>query len=278
MRGTTVARQTSTMQKTSSPRREGTQALDRAVRLLRLVARRGRIGWHLTELAANAGIGASTAHRILAALTRQRLVQRMEGDRRYYPGPLLFELGASLPAMSVFVDRCKPALAEISRTVGAATMLSLRSDDDFVCVAKAGTDPNVTLAVEVGTRQPLVTSIAGIAMLLAMDRREAERLVRANFADMAAPDRKIAILRRLWRDCKARGESVFLGETLPGVHGFAVVLLDRAGLPFGGLSTLGPAAALPLERGQEILRYLRAKAVGLQEAYEGVSGAGSVRE
>jgi len=39
---------------------------------------------------------------MLAALAKERLVQQRPGDKRYLPGPLLYELGLSLPGHHAF--------------------------------------------------------------------------------------------------------------------------------------------------------------------------------
>ena len=75
----------------------GTQSLGRSIRLMRVLATRGEIGWRLSDLAAACGLDKGTAHRILASLVQERLVRQRPGDRRYLPGPLLFELSLALP-------------------------------------------------------------------------------------------------------------------------------------------------------------------------------------
>ena len=46
----------------------GTQTLSRSIRLLRVLATRGDIGWRLSDLAAACELDKSTAHRMLAGL------------------------------------------------------------------------------------------------------------------------------------------------------------------------------------------------------------------
>jgi DNA-binding IclR family transcriptional regulator len=80
----------------------GTQSLTRSIKLMRVLATRGEIGWRLSDLAAACGLDKGTAHRILASLVKERLVQPRPDDRRYLPEPLLYELGLSLPGHHEF--------------------------------------------------------------------------------------------------------------------------------------------------------------------------------
>ncbi|MGQ9365812.1 AMP-binding protein [Azospirillum sp. A39] len=71
----------------------GTQSLERAIALLRAVAAKGEAGARLADLMAEAGLSKATAHRILAALVRDGLMEQDGGTRRYHLGRALAALG-----------------------------------------------------------------------------------------------------------------------------------------------------------------------------------------
>lgn len=71
----------------------GTQSLDRAFLLLREVAAHGNRGARLTDLAADTGFTKATVRRLLAAMTRQRLLEQDEASRRYFLGTEAYVLG-----------------------------------------------------------------------------------------------------------------------------------------------------------------------------------------
>src|SRR5689334_14778147 len=78
--------------------RSGTQAIERAMVILREIANRGHLGWQLSELAPRCGLSKTTTHRLLTCLVRERMVRQAPGGHLYLPGPMLFELGlAALP-------------------------------------------------------------------------------------------------------------------------------------------------------------------------------------
>lgn len=230
---------------TSTPAsRPGTQAIERAVRVLIEVTARSRFGWRPTDLAARCGLDRGTTHRILACLARERLVQRRAQDGHYVPGPLIFELALSLPAYEQLREACAPILARVARRCGGYALFSVRSFDDALCVASAGMPAYLGTAFDVGTRRPLVTIAAGIAILIALPRAEARAVVERGLAGQ--PDR--ALLARMWRRSLALGFAANVGYTARGVNAVAVPLLDPEGTPFGSLAVAAAAAELPAAR------------------------------
>lgn len=73
----------------------GAQAIARAARLLRLVSAAGAEGRGVRELAHEASLSRSTAHRLLTALRAEGLVDQDERTARWLAGPELFLMGAA---------------------------------------------------------------------------------------------------------------------------------------------------------------------------------------
>ena len=69
--------------KSSDAASDGTQSIERAVTLLRVLATREHFGWGLTELATTCQLNKATTHRILARLQRERLVHTHEGGHTF---------------------------------------------------------------------------------------------------------------------------------------------------------------------------------------------------
>jgi DNA-binding IclR family transcriptional regulator len=111
----------------------GTQALTRGIRLLRVLATKGELGWRLSDLAAACDLDKGTAHRMLAALVKERLVQQRTGDRRYLLGPLVYELGLSLSGHYAFQAAAEAHLAGMSRLMRCSALLLMRSGFEYVC-------------------------------------------------------------------------------------------------------------------------------------------------
>ena len=147
--------------------RTGTQSIERAARLLRVLAERGRSGWRISDLSGRTGLPLGTCHRILEGLVRERLALRLAGNARYAVGPLIAELAASRPDWVDLPGEVAPALQQLARRSRVVSFLYARSGEDFVCLARENGITMLALAVERGTRRPLATSAGGAAILVA---------------------------------------------------------------------------------------------------------------
>lgn len=257
------------MTKTEANDRSGTQAIERAVVILREIANRGHLGWQLTDLANRCGLSKSTTHRLLTCLARERMVRQRPGERQYLPGPMLFELGlAALPERGELQFTARNRLAALARQTSAIAFLFFRSADDLVCAVRVGT-PRMearALAILPGTRKPLVVAAGGVAILMALPPVEARLTIERNFQDVAVDysEREIVGMRRMLERSFANGLAMGAGDVLPGVNAFGVPLHDSNGSVFASIALAGPARRLPADRGPEFQAVLRTIAEELE--------------
>ena len=250
--------------------RSGTQAVERAILILREVANRGHLGWQLSDLAARCSLSKTTAHRLLTCLVRERMVRQQPGGNLYLPGPMLFELGlAALPERGELQYVARNRLAALARQTSAVAFLFFRSGDDLVCAVRVGTArlEAKALAILPGTRKPLVVAAGGVAILMAMPAMEARLTIDRNFANLGDyTESEIAGMRRMLERSFAEGLATSAGDVLPRVHAFGMPLRDASGAPFASIAIAGPARRLPLDRAGEFARMLR----GIAEELEGL--------
>ena len=71
----------------------GTQSLDRAIEVLRLVASCSGRGIRLVDIVARSGLSKPTAYRLLQGLERNGLVTQDGGDKTYHLGIESFVIG-----------------------------------------------------------------------------------------------------------------------------------------------------------------------------------------
>lgn len=244
--------------------RPGTQTLERGARLLRELAARGTVGWRLSDLARRCELDKGTAHRILACYVRERLVRQRPGDRRYVPGPLLFELSLALPGHAALQGAGAKHLAAAAAALDAYAFLSLRSGNDFVCAANAGRCSAKALAHDVGLRRPLLVSAGGVAIVVALPAEEAAPVIADNMRRVqAAGEVRAKAVERMLRRSQAQGCGVHLSDIVPDVNTFAVAIRDASGTPFASISVAARAGELPLARLPAIVRVLEDAARGV---------------
>lgn len=243
----------------------GTQAIERAILLMKLLATRGRFGWGLTEIARRSGLDKATVRRILRCLEIERLVDRDFGDRRYFPGALLAELGLSTFGYQQFFDAGRAAIGRLSKRTGGASFLYLRSGDEFVVAGRVEESPHRGMLNEQGFRRPLVSSAGGVAILIELPARERRLIVQRNHEDLArmSTHRPERFNRVLERSLKA-GFAVNLEDVATGINSFAVAIPDHTGAPFASISVAGEPHRFPAAEGARFAELLSQEVVGLR--------------
>ncbi len=246
--------------------RSGTQSLERGLRVLRELAARGTLGWRLSDLAKRCELDKGTTHRIVACYVRERLVRQRAGDRRYVPGPLLFELSLALPAQAAFLEASAAPLARAAKSLDAYAFLCLKSGSDFVCAGNAGVPQTKGLAHEVGLRRPLVVSAGGMAILVALPAGEAAELVAENMKRVqAAGEVRVKAVERMMRRSQAHGYGIHLSDIVPRVNTYGIAIRDRRGTPFASVSVAAAAEDFPQSRLPEILAALEEGALAITQ-------------
>jgi DNA-binding IclR family transcriptional regulator len=225
--------------------RDGTQTIQRAVMVLRLMTRRGAGGWRPSEITRASGLTHPTCRRILKCLTDERLVVRDPVTNRYRLGPLNYELGLASGIRLEFRDQLRPALERVAAASGDTVYLHIRSGLETVCIDRVeGSFPIRAVTLEVGGRRPLGFGSAGLALLAAMDDREVSDVLDALDNEIAGSPRvtRESLLKSV-AAARASGFGIIRDTTVLGVGAIGVVLPPKADRP-----TLGVGLAMVTER------------------------------
>ena len=245
-----------------APLRSGTQSLERAICLLRELASRNRAGWRLGDLAARCGIDKGSAHRLLACLIRERLVEQRPDDRHYLLGPLVWELGLSVPGHPESYGSCQQRLAILARRFGGLAFLMVRSGNEYVCAVRAGDADLRAVSVGIGTRRPLITSAGGVSILLALPEQEAAEAKANNIQQEIARcgEVRLKALEKMYRRSEAIGFGLNLGDVVPGIHAVAAPVFSQARKPVASLCLMTWPDNLPESKVDEAYNALLAEA------------------
>ena len=159
----------------------GTQAIARAARILRMIARRGTEGARLTQLTKLSGLPHPTIRRILKCLIDEGLVTQETATKRYHLGPLNFELGLATMREANSERAYRSVLIDLANATGDTVYLMARSGADVVCLDRAeGSFPVRAHLFSAGGRRPLGFGAAGLALLAATTDSAVERLIAIN--------------------------------------------------------------------------------------------------
>jgi DNA-binding IclR family transcriptional regulator len=224
----------------------GTQAIDRAAQLLCSVVEAVHPP-SVGELAARAGLPKSTTSRLIGALERQGLVQRLGERGRLHPGPVLLRF-ATGDSSSALLELAAPSLRRLAESSGETVNLAIPGPLGVEHLAQEDTAHIVGVANWVGRRVPLHVAANGKVFLAygAPLLAPLDRLTPRTIVDPARLDAELARVR-------ARGYATSIDELEHGLSALAAPVFGhrvpgQGGDAFAALSISGPSARLTSER------------------------------
>lgn len=223
---------------------DGTQAIRRAAAILRRLGKGGTQGVELAEITQALHLPRSTTHRILKCLVEEGLVRHDTARRRYFAGPLTYELGLTVTGTAVEVARWRLAVDRVSQRTGVTAYLMARSGVEATCVLKTeGNSVIRVIPVEVGQRRFLGIGAGATALLAALDPETRERVIRAVAPHLSAysslTENKV---RELVADTLKLGYAISRGNVVRDVIGIGMAIPNGDATPHLALSIAGLAS------------------------------------
>jgi len=215
----------------------GAGTIERALRLVRLLATGGTRGVALTDAARRTGLPHGTVHRLLRRLIAERLVRQIEGTRRYALGPLAFELGLAASTQFDIRSHCRPTLGRLAEHVDDTVYLTTRSGLEAVCADRfEGRAPIRVLELEVGSRRPLGLGAGGLAILAAFDPEESDELIeRLMRGPEFAPGGRATLVAAVL-ETRSRGYALVHDRVTRGVTAVGVPVRNSLRVPVAAIS------------------------------------------
>lgn len=238
-------------------------AVDRAARILTLLAERPGIELGVSEISRDLQLNKSTTHSIVTSLSSSGFLERDPGTRRYRPGPVLYALADALRREPAVTTVARPALETLLREFGETVFLAVFEDDHVILVDKAESTLDLSITSPLGRRLPHSAGALGKVFHAFMPEETLRALLRRRplrrFTDRTTVDRA-AYVRELRRVRETRVS--FDGEEyLEGVRGVAAPIFDERGNVAAAVCVVGPSARLSPqdlirigERAREVVR------------------------
>jgi DNA-binding IclR family transcriptional regulator len=199
------------------------------------------------ELSARAGLPKSTTSRLVGALERHGLVQRLGDRRRLRPGPVLLRY-ASRDASQSLVELAQPSLSRLADASGETINLAVPGTDGVEHLAQEDTAHLVGVTDWVGRRVPFPLAANGKCFLA-----------------FGGGDVDGAELIR------SRGYATSIDELEVGLSAIAAPVLGPDGAAVAALSVSGPTTRLTAERIEKLVPLLKEEAAGLSRQLRGAA-------
>jgi len=215
----------------------------RTLAILETLSGAGDAGLTASELARRLDLPANSTLRILEVLEDRGYVERGGEDRRFRLTGRLLELARPRLGDRSLAAIGFDALCALRDATGETAQLCVRAQNRCVIIEQAASRQAVKVLGEVGFRVPLYSCAPGKAILAALPPAELDaffkqvRLKRFTPSTLATRETLTAALA----ESRRRGYAVDRAEGLPGIHCVGTAILDRRGLPVGGLTVIGPA-------------------------------------
>lgn len=227
----------------------GAQGTVRIAALLRIVAAHNSVGMKLNEITALAGLEQSTAHRIITALHSVGFLSRDPKTKRFYLGPLLFELFTTAFPHFNIRDICRPVMERLAKQLGDTVYLTVRSGFDGICADRCdGSNPIRTCTVEIGQRRPLGLGAGSLVLLAALTDLEIETILEHNASRYESHDVDPDAIRDRISVVRQQGYIHQAALTSVDVSGVGLPIRGRTGHPFGALSVTAIASKMTTDR------------------------------
>jgi DNA-binding IclR family transcriptional regulator len=238
----------------------GTQSIERAVALLRLLAATRNRGASLSELVESSGLLKPTCRRILIALIEGGLAEQNAETRRYFLGAEAYVLG-TIAADRFGIHRLAlESVARLAQETGDAAFLQVRRDWSVVCLHREDGDyPIRSHVLASGDRHPLGIGAGGIAVAAALSDADLAAAFEANAALLAGRYAYISrdLIDEQIAEARQTGWSLNRGIVFPESWGIGMVVRDALGRPEACLSLAAPTSRMRSDRQPELVRLLR---------------------
>jgi DNA-binding IclR family transcriptional regulator len=227
------------------------QSVDRALRLLDVVAATAPRGETVTTLAARCDLNRATAWRLLGTLEARGLIERDPSTNRYRVGLAMIRMSASA-GYDGLVRRTRHILERVSEQTGETADLAVAGQHGVTYVGEVA-PPSVMAINWVAREVPLHATSTGKAFLAWLPPDEARALLdvpltRYTETTVTDPDRLMEQLVEIHE----RGYAECAGELEPALYGVSAPILNLNGRPLGIFSIWGPASRVPGSRFAEL--------------------------
>ncbi|MER7080639.1 transcriptional regulator, IclR family [Saccharopolyspora kobensis] len=247
--------------------RTPTQAVDRALSMLVLLAQRGPSG--VTELARELGVHKSTASRLMTALEKFRFVEQTGSRGKFQLGFGIVRLAGATAAQLDIARESRPICVRLAAELHGTVSLSvLESGGATTVVQEPSTERNW-----IGLRMPLHATASGKVLLASFGFAELEEFLRTplqRFTPGTVTSRG-ALMADLNR-VRDRGWAAASGEFERDLHSVAVPVRGPGGRLAGVLTASADPAHLRPADFPDVARVLVRAAEEIQDRLRRLAG------
>ena len=135
-------------------------------------------GLSLSEIVKATGLNIATTHRICGTLEKKKFITRHQETKKYWLGPTILTLGASLHKFHRLINIARPHMQKLSQEVQEAVNLSIFDNSEAIIAEKIDIDRTIIPRIKIGQRMPLHCTASGKVFLSGLEKEEFDRLLK----------------------------------------------------------------------------------------------------
>lgn len=212
---------------------ESVRSVERAAMVLKVLAESGA-SMGVSQIAQATGLGKTTAHRLLASLTRADFVRVEPKSRQYSLGGGLLQLTANWLSGFGIRTVALPHLRALRQQTSETVSLNIRDGDTRVAIERLDTSHEVRFVVELGRAIPLHVGATGKAILAFLPESEMHEALESagtDIGDLSRLHDELAKIRRA-------GAAISTGERVPGTRSISAPVFGSEGTVIASISIL----------------------------------------
>ncbi|SDS61275.1 DNA-binding transcriptional regulator, IclR family [Microlunatus soli] len=223
------------------------QSVDRAVRVLEILARDGEAG--VTEIARELGVHTSTASRLIRALADHDLVDRPGGNGRARLGIGLLRLAGATAAQLDLSTQAQQVCDDLAAELGETVNVAILSGGVALNICQAQGSSTVSTQNWVGQRTVLHATSSGKVLLAYLDAGERNTLLRRSLERFTRHTLTSArAIRTALKAVRESGWAQSIEEYEEGLNAIAAPIRTHDGTVIAAISIAGPAYRLGAEQ------------------------------
>lgn len=197
--------------------------------------------WGVSDLARRLDIAKSTAHRLLATLTDEGLLEQDPDTGRYRLGLAVFDLAAAVQGIDLH-EAALPAMSELRNRSGETVQIAVLDGREVVYVERLDSPNTLRLFLEVGRRNWAHCTGCGKALLAFSPPHVVDRLLAGWDLPVRTPQTitDVDALRRELEETRHRGYAWNRHESEIGVMSVAAPIRGATARIEAAISVAGP--------------------------------------
>ncbi len=235
------------------------QSVDRALTVLRLLARYGELG--VTDIARKLKVHKSTAFRLVTTLELHDLVEQHSDRGKYRLGVGVLQRAGATTAKLDLVQRSRPVSQRLAEVVGETVNITVLAGHEALYVDQVAGSAALQLHNWVGQRIPLHATSNGKVLLASVSGVRFDELtsgVLKRFTDKTITSRqelKIQVER-----VRQNGFAIAVDELEVGLTAIAAPISGADGVVVGSISASGPGFRITRAHLPDVAKHVVASA------------------